>query len=293
MAPHLDCESDEARVARAVAAASLAIWGVGFPLFLGLFIHRFSSNPKFSFVIVSYGYKPTLHFWEAWECMKKFAILLIITFLRFFPELAAISLLVFLCFALVVSAVCEPFISSLINKAHLACDFLIIFVLLTGLLSTSAGRMWPREVETVSIVVVSYAACVLAGLVAILWLETGSMFDKGGRRHALWESFLQSSPARGIVSTAKRMSGIMGLRLDQVVPAPAALNPNTSGGQSGSVQAAPESCLTCGQWLAVGNPDARPVPSAMDGPGAIFGESGSIAIASLLGAGGNETGHRH
>jgi len=58
LAPHLDCDSDKAHVARAVAAASLAIWGVGFPLFLGTFIHRFSNNPKYSFTIVSYGTLP-------------------------------------------------------------------------------------------------------------------------------------------------------------------------------------------------------------------------------------------
>ena len=55
LAPHLDCKSDEALVGRAVAAASLGIWGVGFPLFLGTLIHRFAGNPKYSFTIVSYG----------------------------------------------------------------------------------------------------------------------------------------------------------------------------------------------------------------------------------------------
>jgi hypothetical protein len=85
-APHLNCDSDEAHVARAVGAASLAVWGVCFPLVLGVLIRRFSSNPKYSFVIVSYGYKPALRYWEAWECMKKFWILFIITFLST-PEL--------------------------------------------------------------------------------------------------------------------------------------------------------------------------------------------------------------
>jgi hypothetical protein len=178
------------------------MWGVGFPLVLGALIHRFSSNPKYSFVIVSYGYKSTIRYWEAWECMKKFCILLIITFLQFSPELAATVLLLFLCVALIVSAHSEPFISSLVNQAHLACDLLIFLVLLAGLLSTSVGQTWPGEVETVSIVVASYAACLFAGLVAILWLETGS---KGGRRHTVWASFVQSSYGAVLVS-AKRIS---------------------------------------------------------------------------------------
>ena len=106
LAPHLDCDSDEAHVAQAVAAASLAVWGVGFPLLLAGLIHRLGNNAKYSFVIVSLGYKRHLQFWEAWECLKKFGILLIITFLRETPELAAIILLLFLCFTMVVSAMC-------------------------------------------------------------------------------------------------------------------------------------------------------------------------------------------
>jgi hypothetical protein len=83
MAPHLDCDSDDSRFAQAVATSSLAIWGVGFPIFLGLLIKRKASDQRYSFIIVSYGYKSNLRHWEAWECMKKFGILLIITFLNF------------------------------------------------------------------------------------------------------------------------------------------------------------------------------------------------------------------
>ena len=209
-AQHLDCKSDEAHVARAVAAASLAIWGVGFPLFLGAIIHRFADNPNYRFAIVSYGYKSHLRFWEALECMKKFLILLIITFLRFFPELAAATLLLFLCAAMIATALAEPFVSSLVNKAHLACDFLIFFVLLTGLLSTSAGNARSEEVEEVgmitSIFVVSYAAILLAALGGILWLETGSMFHKGGKRHATWERFVESGPGAAAKRLTKRLS---------------------------------------------------------------------------------------
>ena len=131
--------------------------------------------------------------------MKKFAILLIITFLsdtqQFYPEVAATVLLLFLCFAMNVAAVYEPLSSSLVNKAHLACDFLIIFVLLTGLLSTSARGTWPKEaetkeVETLSILVVSYAACLLAGLAFILWIELGK---EGGARQTMCNRFVTSS----------------------------------------------------------------------------------------------------
>ena len=51
LAPHLDCGSDEARIARAVGVASLVIWGVGFPIFLALLIIRKANDPKYSFVI--------------------------------------------------------------------------------------------------------------------------------------------------------------------------------------------------------------------------------------------------
>ena len=217
MAPHLDCNSDEALVGRAFAAASLGIWGVGFPLLLGTLIHRFAGNPQYSFVIVSYGYKSSLRFWEAWECLKKFGVVLIITFLRKTPELAAIILLLFLCFAMLTSALSEPFISSLINKVHLACDFLIFFVILVGLLSTCAGQKWPEEVETLSIFVVSYAACILAGLGAILCVETGSIFHKGGQRHALWDSHVVAGSLSQ--ATAKRLSGFMSVS-PAIVPEP-------------------------------------------------------------------------
>ena len=55
-----------------------------------------------------------------------------------------------------------------------------------------------------SIVVVSYASCLLAGLIAILWLETGRIFYKGGKRQALWDRFVATHD--GVVSTARRLS---------------------------------------------------------------------------------------
>jgi hypothetical protein len=225
LAPHLDCDSDEAHVAQAVAAASLAVWGVGFPLLLAGLIHRLGNNAKYSFVIVSLGYKRHLQFWEAWECLKKFGILLIITFLRNTPELAAIILILFLCFTMVVSAICEPFVSSLINRAHVACEFLVFSVLLAGLLSTSTTTSdglgeqylkWPEEVASLSIVIVSFAACLLAGLTAIVWIETGSIFQTGGRRQALWDRFVQSSDHA--VSNIRRLSSFAGFSAGAIVP---------------------------------------------------------------------------
>jgi hypothetical protein len=160
--------------------------------------------------------------------LKKFGILLIITFLRNTPELAAIILLLFLCFTMIVSALCEPFVSSLINRAHIACEFLIISVLFAGLLLTSttttAGPKWPEEVETLSVVIVSFAACLLAGLSAILWLETGSFILKGGRRQALWDRFVQTSHdgRNSAVATVRKLSilaGFSGVIVPETSPA--------------------------------------------------------------------------
>jgi hypothetical protein len=214
MAPHLDCNSDEAHVPRAVAAASLVIWGLGIPIALFAMMHRFRDNPKYSFVIISYGYKPTLCWWEAFECLKKFCILLIITFLRATPELAAVILLVFLCISITLTAQCHPFTSALINRAHVACELLNFLVLLTGLLSTSTHRTWPKEVAALSILVVSYAACLLAFVAFVLWIELGK---EEGWRKTMWNRFLTSShdaAARfaanigqsGAVQTVRRLS---------------------------------------------------------------------------------------
>ncbi len=210
LAPHLDCNSDDAQIVSAVAAAALAIWGVGFPLVLGTMILRFSDNPKYSFVIVSFGYQPKFRYWEAWECIKKFLILLIITFLGFSPELAATVLLLFLSVAMIVSALAEPFVSSLVNTGHVACDFLVFWVLLTGLLSTSAGKTWPKEVEAMSISVVTYATSLLAGVTAVLVVEVGSHLRPGGTLHAVWGKFLHNTGSKGVASAAKRLSKLMG-----------------------------------------------------------------------------------
>jgi hypothetical protein len=81
------------------------------------------------------------------------------------------------------------------------------------LLSTCASEKWPEVVATLSIVVVSYAACLLAGLTAIMWLETGSIFQPGGRRQALWDRFAQSSRDgrdHAIVSVRRRLSNAAG-----------------------------------------------------------------------------------
>jgi hypothetical protein len=213
LAPHLDCDSDEARVARAIAAASLAIWGVGFPLVLGLLINRKSGDPKYSFVIVSCGYKPARRYWEAWECLKKFAILLIITFLNetldFSPVLAATVLVLFLCGSAIVFAVSDPFVSSLVNKAHLACDVLVVFVLLSGLLSTATAGRWPREVHTMSVAVVSFMGFVLSVLFPILVIEAGSILRPGGALHAIWTSFLETNQVAAVVGAARRLSSAM------------------------------------------------------------------------------------
>jgi hypothetical protein len=127
----------------------------------------------------------------------------------FSPALAAVVLLLFLCVAMVMTALCEPFTSSLVNKAHVACDFLVFFALLTGVLSTSSGKTWRGEADTMSIVVVGYAACLLAALVLILWLETGSVFHKGGHRHELRDGFNETDmavTAKRVSSAVKRLS---------------------------------------------------------------------------------------
>ncbi len=55
LAPHLDCDSDEARVTKAVGVASLVMWGLAFPILLGLLVIRKGCDAKYSFIIVSYG----------------------------------------------------------------------------------------------------------------------------------------------------------------------------------------------------------------------------------------------
>jgi hypothetical protein len=204
------------------------IWGVGFPLVLGLLINRKSGDPKYSFVIVSCGYKPALRHWEAWECLKKFAILLIITFLnhtlQFSPGLAATVLVLFLCVSAILFAVSAPFVSSLVNKAHLACDVLVIFVLLTGLLSTATDGMWPREVDAMSIAVVSYMGVVLSVLFAILVIEAGSILRSGGALRTIWESFLETSQVAAVVGATRRLSSAVFSVVDfsaAIVPEPA------------------------------------------------------------------------
>jgi hypothetical protein len=217
-APHLDCDTDEAHVTKSVAAASLALWGACFPIFLGWLIRCKASNPKFSFVIVSYGYRVNFRNWEAWECLKKFAILLIFTFLQFAPELAATALLVFIVCALVITAECAPFVSSLVNKVHLACDLLIFFVLATGLLSMCAGEKLTEQIDTISLVVVSFAACILVAIAIILWFETGSTFQTGGKRQAMWDGFLESKSVADAKRLSRRLSDLVGFAM--IVPEP-------------------------------------------------------------------------
>ncbi len=42
----------------------------------------------------------------------------------------------------------------------------------------------------------SVTLCLLAGLTAIMWLETGSIFRSGGHRQALWDRFFAKQPRR-------------------------------------------------------------------------------------------------
>jgi hypothetical protein len=125
---------------------------------------------------------------------------------------------------MIATALAEPFVSSLINMAHLACDFLIFFVLLTGLLSTSAGKTSAEQTRSeeadavgiMSIFVVSYAAVILTALVCIMWLETGSMFHKGGRRQATWDRYVESGPGAAAMSLSKKLSTFAAKRLSSM-----------------------------------------------------------------------------
>jgi hypothetical protein len=187
LAPHLDCESDETATARFVACASLGLWGIGFPIALGVLIAMKYESHKYSFSLVSYGYKRPFVYWEAWVCLRRFLVLLLITILR--RDLAAFALLVLNVFSAVVLVKCNPFINSLTNIAHTGTDFLVLIILLVGLLSL--GDSSEDAKESLSILVIVCVICMLGVLIALIVIEVVSTALPGSKLESVWkrESF--------------------------------------------------------------------------------------------------------
>jgi hypothetical protein len=141
-AAHLDCDPEEPRFssARIAAWVSLAVWGLGLPLFLHQLVKRKHNTPGFQFSMIAYGYKPRYSHWEALECGKRFVTLLIITVTihtRSTEEGAIFLVFVLHCW-MAYATHCHPFCNNWVNAAYLYADMLLTAVLLVGLMNTWA-----------------------------------------------------------------------------------------------------------------------------------------------------------
>ena len=208
LAPHLDCGAQETQKARMVASASLAIWGVAFPIFFGWLLRATRGRPGFSFSLVSYGYRPDCIHWEAWECLKRFFILLAITLCK--AESAAFILLHMFFFSSVMMAKSEPFESALVNTAHLGAESVLFVFLLVGLMSTldpsDSLQLW-NPLSMLGLVSLLSMAVFLA---FILVIELGSILAPGSTLHRVWTKFLNDSTvvSAPVIRMMRRASGM-------------------------------------------------------------------------------------
>ena len=183
LAPHLECDSDETGTARIVACASLGVWGVAFPIFLGVLIKLKFGTQEYSFSLVSFGYKRPYVNWEAWVSLRRFLVLLLITFLR--RDLAAFALLVLMWLSAIVLVKCSPFINWLTNMAHYGTDFLVLIILLVGLVSVVVDAS--EGVDGLSMLVIICLTFVLAAITTLIVIEVlSTIVLPQSKLHSVW-----------------------------------------------------------------------------------------------------------
>jgi hypothetical protein len=195
-APHLDCKSDESYIPRIVACASLILWGVGIPIFLAVVVKKTYHNPEYSLSLVSYGYRPSHCYWDAWMCLRRFTMLLVITV--FHPELAGFFLLIFMLLTTVVLVRCDPFANTLANRAQLGTDVLQFVIVLFGLFSASL----PENLKDVSIFALVSSCGTLALLGGVAIVEVASMLPDNAVVAAIRKLWTSNESAVESVSTA-------------------------------------------------------------------------------------------
>jgi hypothetical protein len=209
LAPHLNCDSDEIYRARIVAIVVLVFWGMGFPIFFGFLVKQTYNLPGFSLSLISYGYKPRFCHWEAFECLKRFVVLLVITVLE--PESAAFALIVILFCSSIVTAKLHPFSNTLVNAAHLGVEVVLVVVLLVGLVSSlksSGAGIMLSQLSHLAIVSILF---MLLFMCLVLLVEATADLRPGSKAHAFWLLFLSGADA--VIQPATKL----GSRLTQPV----------------------------------------------------------------------------
>ena len=188
LAPHLDCYSEEIYRARIGAVAVLVVWGIGFPVVFGVLVKWTFDKPGFSFSLLSYGYKPRFCHWEAFECLKRFVVLLVITVLE--PKSAAFALVVILFCSSIATAKIDPFKNALVNAAHLGAEVVLVVVLLVGLVSSLESKVPWMVLTQLSHLAIVCILSMLLFMCLVLLVEATADLRPRSRASEIWGRFV-------------------------------------------------------------------------------------------------------
>eukprot|EP01002_Notosolenus_urceolatus_P015788 NODE_878_length_1723_cov_5.240741_g716_i0.p1 GENE.NODE_878_length_1723_cov_5.240741_g716_i0~~NODE_878_length_1723_cov_5.240741_g716_i0.p1 ORF type:complete len:511 (-),score=133.60 NODE_878_length_1723_cov_5.240741_g716_i0:190-1686(-) len=116
----VDCEGAGYTVTRSLAIISLLVYGFGLPLAFLLMMLMFRrrigllrASRMFSFMVL--GYAERTWFWETWQMLRKFVVILFISLISD-SRLAAYSSMWFLSLSLIIHILVRPYIENLHNR---------------------------------------------------------------------------------------------------------------------------------------------------------------------------------
>jgi hypothetical protein len=162
----------------------------------------------------SFRYRPEFRYWEAWEDVKKFTILAIVTMIEN-PMHGCLYVVLFMMFFTIRLTAARPFTSLLIYYGHIATDFVVVLVALVGIVAvTTPGDTLPTIFLVQLCRVLFWAS--FPAFAAILLLELAS-YGEDSKLRRVWNSFLISATdlASGAAATIRRS-----LTKERIAPIP-------------------------------------------------------------------------
>jgi hypothetical protein len=149
-APGLDCYTEAWHTAQVEASVSFAIWGILYPLLLGLRMRRRHEDEDFisEFSLIVYGFRKKRFWWEPFGMLRRVLLAVILVVCRSQGYGQAAFVAITLTGFIVVSLLTHPFLNPVLTIVHVLADVTVLLIVVSGIVSTNSNSRTRNTIDS-------------------------------------------------------------------------------------------------------------------------------------------------